>query len=624
MRKFFTFLLALVASIGMSWAAPAIAVNGKLPGAFSVSPTKVVYFSQGNLQFTRTSTSVAWSTGKFSFMDNQYDYIETNEYPYCTDDYANKTAIGLFGWATSNLNTPVANTNYLPTNTNTTNTSYGSGITTENINWATAHANYDWGANTGDLGTGWRTLTADEWTYLFNTRTVNGGTGSGKSYTLGQSVNGKPGVVLYPDNYTGATYTTGSDWSTFEDKGCVFLPTAGYRDGTWVSDVGLGGFYWSSTSASYKNAYYVYTSSFYVTPAYTYRRDRGCSVRLVSDTPPIVNYTITFKNYDGTTLQSGEVVKGATPSYTGTTPVKPSTAAYSYTFSGWSPTIVAATANATYTAQFSQAPNQETVNDVEALVNAIGTVTYPDSNDKITAARDAYNALTDDQKALVGPADLAALEEAEARYAYLTPLQLVPYEDPKTPLTYYCTFYDGNRLMQLPENVEAYVAYVQGDAMMMQYIAGSGDILPKATPVIFLSAEEHFTLLPQDEGAVDLSEVENDLEGVDAATPIASIDGLTQENCYVISGTAEYGVGFYRINSNELKAHKAYVRYNAPNSGNSAPKRLRFVFNQEQTATGMENVQSDKVQCTKVIENGRLIIIKNGIKYNAQGQEIEN
>ena len=338
----------------------------------------------------------------------------------------------------------------------------------------------------------------------------------------------------------------------------------------------------------------------------------------------INQYTITFKNYDGTTLQSSNVNYNTTPSYNGTTPTRATDAAYVYTFSGWSPAIAKTTANATYTAQFSTAPNQETVNDVEALVNAIGTVTYPDSQDKITAARDAYNALTDEQKALVDPADLAALEEAEARYAYLTPLQLDPYEDPKTPLTYYCTFYDGNRLMQLPENVEAYVAYVQGDAMMMQYIAGSGDILPKATPVIFLSAEEHFTLLPQDEGAVDLSEVENDLEGVDAATPIASIDGLTQENCYVISGTAEYGVGFYRINSNELKAHKAYVLYNAPNSGNSAPKRLRFVFNQEQTATGMENVQSDKVQCTKVIENGRLIIIKNGIKYNAQGQEIEN
>ena len=304
--------------------------------------------------------------------------------------------------------------------------------------------------------------------------------------------------------------------------------------------------------------------------------------------------------------------------------MKPSTAAYSYTFSGWSPTIVAATANATYTAQFSQAPNQATVDDVIAKINAIGEVAYtPECKDKIDIARNAYNALTDEQKALVDPADLAALEEAEARYAYLTPLQLDPYEDPKTPLTYYCTFYDGNRLMQLPENVEAYVAYVKGDALMMQLIAESGDILPKAMPVIFRSEEEHFTLLPQDEGAVDISEVENDLKGVDAATPIASIDGLTQENCYVISGTAEYGVGFYRINSNELKAHKAYVLYNAPNSSNSAPKRLRFVFNQEQTATGMENVQSDKVQCTKVLENGVLYIIKNGVRYDAQGQIVK-
>ena len=61
MRKLFTFLLALAASVGASWAAPAVAVNGKLPGAFSVSPTKVVYFSQGNLQYV----------GTWQFADNQ-------------------------------------------------------------------------------------------------------------------------------------------------------------------------------------------------------------------------------------------------------------------------------------------------------------------------------------------------------------------------------------------------------------------------------------------------------------------------------------------------------------------------------------------------------------------------
>jgi len=38
---------------------------------------------------------------------------------------------------------------------------------------------------------------------------------------------------------------------------------------------------------------------------------------------------------------------------------------------------------------------------------------------------------------------------------------------------------------------------------------------------------------------------------------------------------------------------------------------------------GVENVQGDKVQSTKVIENGHLMILKNGMKYNAQGALIK-
>ena len=41
------------------------------------------------------------------------------------------------------------------------------------------------------------------------------------------------------------------------------------------------------------------------------------------------------------------------------------------------------------------------------------------------------------------------------------------------------------------------------------------------------------------------------------------------------------------------------------------------------TETGVENVQSDDVQCTKIIENGVLYIIKDGKKYNAQGIRIQ-
>ena len=32
--------------------------------------------------------------------------------------------------------------------------------------------------------------------------------------------------------------------------------------------------------------------------------------------------------------------------------------------------------------------------------------------------------------------------------------------------------------------------------------------------------------------------------------------------------------------------------------------------------------QSDNVQCTKVIENGHLVIIKNGIRYDALGNRL--
>ena len=273
-------------------------------GPFSVSSTQRVNFAHGNLQFTRTSTSDAWSTGTFSFMDNQYDYIETSN---VSGDYANETAIGLFGWATSNINEP-ANTNYLPTNTNATNASYGSGITSGNVNWATARANYDWGANTAHLGTGWRTLTAEEWTYLFNTRTGDkaatvDGT-AGRTYTkatINTDGTAVKGIILFPDggtfaasefsavgspNTANADYTTTcttAQWNALQTKGCVFLPAAGYRNGTSVSNVGSNGRYWSSTSHSGADAYRVYFIGGEVDPAGHNYRSLGFSVRLVKN-----------------------------------------------------------------------------------------------------------------------------------------------------------------------------------------------------------------------------------------------------------------------------------------------------------------------------------------------------
>ena len=66
------------------------------------------------------------------------------------------------------------------------------------------------------------------------------------------------------------------------------------------------------------------------------------------------------------------------------------------------------------------AKDKATADAAIAKINAIGTVEYNDaSKAKIDAAREAYDALTADQKALVTASDLAKLTSAETKYAEL-------------------------------------------------------------------------------------------------------------------------------------------------------------------------------------------------------------
>ena len=68
-------------------------------------------------------------------------------------------------------------------------------------------------------------------------------------------------------------------------KGCVFLPAAGYRNGTSVNGVGSNGRYWSS-SPSTSGVNYAYRVSFYsdsLYPANNGYRYNGFSVRLVRE-----------------------------------------------------------------------------------------------------------------------------------------------------------------------------------------------------------------------------------------------------------------------------------------------------------------------------------------------------
>ena len=72
-------------------------------------------------------------------------------------------------------------------------------------------------------------------------------------------------------------------------------------------------------------------------------------------------YTVTWKNWDGTVLQSGKVKYGTKPTYDGKNPTKTGDAQYTYTFKGWTPAVAAVTGDAEYKAVFEHTVNEYTI-----------------------------------------------------------------------------------------------------------------------------------------------------------------------------------------------------------------------------------------------------------------------
>ena len=286
---------------------------------YSVSPTRKVVFSRGNLQWSATGTHNTVEAqnvrGTWRFAPNQWDVIgEDNE-----NIDTNYTGwIDLFGWGTSGYHNPNdnGNRNNQPFSTMHANTGaqanyygYGPSFTQADNNIAGANANYDWGIyndifnpRTQKMETAgtWFTLSYDEYTYLMDTRV----TPSGIRYAVAQ-VNGVNGLILVPDLWESSTHTFTrpneitiaynsnvinlATWKLLEKKGCTFLPVAGYRIGnvyhrsTAVGDL-YGHQYWSTTSnaADSKDAWALTT---YSTSNRVVNRDRyyGHSVRLVKE-----------------------------------------------------------------------------------------------------------------------------------------------------------------------------------------------------------------------------------------------------------------------------------------------------------------------------------------------------
>ncbi|MBR3565191.1 MAG: hypothetical protein IKN91_02530 [Paludibacteraceae bacterium] len=254
-------------------------------GPFSVAEGRQVMFAPGNLQFnaaqgTHQCADGTTQKGTWRFAEHQWDYVgdasNGNVYHNGTKcDNANISEtydgwIDLFGWGTSGWNSG-ANV-YQPWSTSQSYSDYYPGGSEKN-NLTGAYANADWGVYNqigSDAPGTWRTLTYDEWSYVYS------GRANAKNLCGQATVNGVTGFILLPDdweapsgitfiagtslNFTTNTYTT-AQWEQMEQRGAVFLPSGGYRYGSSVGNVGLRGHFWSVSQGGSSNAWYLYFGS---------------------------------------------------------------------------------------------------------------------------------------------------------------------------------------------------------------------------------------------------------------------------------------------------------------------------------------------------------------------------
>ncbi len=75
----------------------------------------------------------------------------------------------------------------------------------------------------------------------------------------------------------------------------------------------------------------------------------------------INKYTVTFKNYDGSTLQEETLEYGTLPKYKGEAPTREKTKEYTYTFKGWDKEITEVTNNQEYIATYNETKNKYNV-----------------------------------------------------------------------------------------------------------------------------------------------------------------------------------------------------------------------------------------------------------------------
>ena len=206
--------------------------EGAIPGPFSVSPTKKVFFSKGNLQYQPSNKKLRFAPSPWEIIGDANENVSPSYNGW----------IDLFCWGTGD--NPAKNTQ-------------------NNGDYAVFT---DWGSK---YGGGWRTLTKDEWAYVLEQRNTTSGIRYAKAI-----VNDVNGLIILPDYWHSSTYElnaanddkakfssnkiSASIWNDlFLSVGAVFLPAGGTRcNEKTILFSGDNGNYWSSTPGKNENCGY--------------------------------------------------------------------------------------------------------------------------------------------------------------------------------------------------------------------------------------------------------------------------------------------------------------------------------------------------------------------------------
>jgi Tfp pilus assembly protein PilX len=322
----------------------------------------------------------------------------------------------------------------------------------------------------------------------------------------------------------------------------------------------------------------------------------------------VVNqYTVSFLDWDGTVLQSSKVNYGETPAYVGTTPTRDATAQHTYTFKGWDKEFITVTANQTYKAQYTTTVNKYTVTFIDWDNNVLqkSEVDY--------GVMPVYNGET-------------PTREGTVSYTYT----FKGWEPALTIVTS-----DQTYKAQYTETINQFtVSFLNWDGSVLQSSQVNYGEKPEytgETPKRKATAEYTYTFTGWDKELKAVTKAASYTAQYDSVVNHYTVEISITGNGIVtgteIDDTYVYGT----ILTLNAIAHEGYRFVKWEDGTTDNPRTIRVTEDMQlevifelipSVGTDLENTHSPMGNTQKILRNGQLIIIRDGVEYNVLGQAL--